>query len=187
MSDEFDYTDSPAHKPGSYRYSYMNTGKVWGSVEEQVKEAQRYNLESTSSRDHVLSQSYAMECEHVNPNDEERFDDVWDRLWNWMERNCNMTLSWGVKTELNSDIWVKNIMRAWVSDPVCSEFHRLEKKYYDTHNSGGLCLEEPMGLFCEGCQESGWEDYGVETGGCKRREQAREAYEDFWYLFSDKN
>jgi hypothetical protein len=165
--------------------------RTWGSIEEQVKEAQRANLNAHSSQGHGQEPSYWMECECKNPDNEDKYDDIEDLEDAWLVRNCNFTdLDSMRRSPIQSPEWqlyYKNWKRALVSIPLVAEYYR-EKEAYDEAHSFDVCLNSPTGLyFCPECQENGYEDsaFGVETGPCTRQENAREAYTEFWDLFSE--
>lgn len=161
---------------GKYPVTY------WGSVEEQIAEATAENARATSSRDHRMMQLYTFQgdCDHTNPEDDDKYDGVDDLVDEWMARNCP-GLEWarGDTIGIHTLIW-KNKERAYAVIPLVNEWRRAQETYDDTHN--GVCLESPAGECCVECSDG--DDDGHEPGSCYLPDRIREQYDDFWWRFS---
>ena len=186
----WEFSNTPANEPGTYRYSYLSTNRTWPSVEEQVKEAQKENLKNHSSYYHELKPAYFRDCDHIDPDGDPKYEDIDDLTDEWLAKNClfDGTEKRAPIKSPEWDIYYKNWIRAQKAIPLVAEFGR-EKDHYDDNHNYDLCLLSPAGVFCGGCQENDWEDsaFGVEVGGCWRQETARDEHTDFWSLFSEDN
>lgn len=58
----------------------------------------------------------------------------------------------------------------------------MDEIYSDKH-SGYVCLDDPQGFACAECDKEDL-DYGenVDSSGCRRLSDAREAWDEFWYF-----
>ena len=157
---------------------------LWGSLEEQIREATARNLEEHSNAKHVMSPLWLMadDCEHVNPDEDERFADVDDLIAAWMDRNCPGLR--GAYRGVEWDLYYKNTRRAYAVIPLAAEYQRKKDEYDDGHNR--VCYDNPMGDYCEACTE-GDDDSGYEPARCRRRDEAQEQYSEFWWRFSAEN
>lgn len=150
----------------------------YGSREEQLARVFE-TLRGTWSRHlHVTIDLYKMteDCDHVNPEEDERFEGVDDLIDEWMQRNC---------AGLNSSDWslyYKNYQRAVVNIPLVLEYEKAMREWDDTHSN--VCLASPMGTACGGCNEDTDADFGIKPGGCSLAEKAREEWDSFWELVS---
>lgn len=147
---------------------------LWGTVEEQVKEAQATNREYMWSGTHKMIDLYAMECEHVHPEEDEQFDDVEELLAAWMARNC-AGLTWG-----DGDLYYKNRERGQASIPKYVAYMAADDEYSENHNS--VCLLAPMGSCCAVCSDG--DDDGHEEGACRMPDQLKDDEGTFWWANS---
>ena len=199
--------NGPVRDPGTIREVKYHLGRGpdgkypvtrWGTVEEQVAEATLANARALSGAEHQPMElfSFIDDCEHINPEEDERFYDVEDLIDAWLERNCLMGSDY---PKFNSTIphaermmqhRLKHINheRAYAVIPLANEWRRAQGEYDDVH-SGQVCLASPQGSVCRGClQDEGRDpdssDDGFEESGCLRQERARERQREFWSLFS---
>lgn len=160
------------HRPGQvFGYSAQH-----GSREEQLRKIFAALRAEWSQAEHKTIQLYRMaeDCDHKNPEMDERFEGVDDLVDEWMDRNC---------AGLRSSDWTlyyKNRARAAASVPLVGEYDRAMEEWEDLH-SGSVCLGSPMGTACGGCADVD-SDFGVEEGGCELQMRAREAWDEFWGL-----
>lgn len=166
------------YEPGSLRRlgHWGEPNKTWGTLEEQIADATRANAEEWSRHGHTTMQLYMLadDCPHTNPEDDERFDGVDDLVDEWLER-LGFT-----RADMWTRLWTLNRHRALTVIPIASEYERAQREYETNHSR--VCLLEPMGTACSDpdCHE-GDEDYGIEPGGCRLQDRAREAWEEFWW------
>ena len=184
-----DYSNTPVRPPGTIRPSYWPHAnpRTWGTVEEQVEEAQDWLRKNKSSHYHKTVQAYYTDCEHENPDDAEKYFDVDDLVDDWLKANCNFDgrekfAKFGTPTWT---MYYANWKRAIQVVPLAAEYYRTQAEYEDTHN-GELCLDKPAGEFCEGCQDDPYFEM-VELGECFRRDTVVSEYEEFWAMFSEEN
>lgn len=182
-----DYTNTPVHEPGSPKYTYWGVRGAWGSVEEQVKEAQSWLRENISSYLHKESPAYYQDCDHINPDDDEYYEDVDDLIEAWLAKNCNFDGSEAYKPMKSPEwqLYYKNWTRATKVVKKYAEWDRKLLEYEDNH-PGNICMWSPAGTFCEGCQETDDFEF-VEIGSCYRHQLRKQENDEFWYLFSEDN
>lgn len=164
----------PRTTDGKYPVTY------WGTVEEQIAEATAENARATSSRNHKQMQlyTYTEDCEHSNPEDDEKYAGVDDLVDEWMARNCpGLERRPGDDIDIHSLIW-KNKKRAYAVIPLANEWWRAQNAYDDGH-AADVCLGNPMGTCCTACTE-GDDDFGYEPGACSLATNLREEYDAFW-------
>lgn len=175
------------NKPGSVRtvlyHRRDENGKYpvvyWGTIEEQVKEAQAKNREFMFSGTHEEMKLYTMaeDCPHSNPDEDEKFDGVDDLIDAWMERNCP-----GLQESRDYTLKWKNRERAIAVIPLAAEHERASHEYHDTHNT--VCLEGYMGTCCLACTEGG-DDWGYEPEPCRLGDKLRDQNEEFYDAISE--
>lgn len=196
------------HEPGTVRsVNYQGTRdadgkyptKYWGSVEEQVAEATAFALRDSSSDGHKPEQLYtwASDCGHSDPEEDEKYDGVDDLVDAWLVRNCGIEPDWpsypvqGVQSPeyaaytAQRDLRFKQVRRAEVTIPLVAEYNRAKARYDEDHE-GDVCYATPSGTACKGCYVAHEvdPDYGIEPFDCARRQRAKERRDDFWWLFS---
>lgn len=160
---------------------------VHPSIEEQVKLAQKHNREKYAKKNHSPVQLYMFQsdCEHSDPEEDEKFDGVNDLEDEWVER-LGLTTENPYKigsTEYWSyyDLLSKNRQRARSVIPLVAEYYRAQEEFDEQH-SGQICLLSPMEVGCEYCDEDELEyGEGVTSPGCSLEADLREEYEEFWY------
>lgn len=155
-------------------------GSAHGSREEQLQRVFTTLRHQWSQSTHTSVELYTRteDCAHTNPEEDERFDGVDDLIDEWMERNCA-----GLKISDNWMLHFRNRHRVALVVPLVGEYERAMRDWEDNH-SGEVCLASPMGSMCGGCNEDYDADFGLEPGGCDMPEQAREAWDEFWYRVS---
>lgn len=198
---------APAREPGSIRTVHYRHGRgpdgkypvtYWGTVEEQVQEATSAIARDLSADRHEPMDlfSFTDDCDHVNPEEDERFDEVEELVSEWLKRNCLMGADYPVfdrsvpfeRRQVQHGLRYKNERRAYAVIPLANAWERAQGEYDDTH-AGAVCLDSPMGSACRGCLEDEGEDpdggdFGIEPCGCVRQERARERQGEFWRLVS---
>lgn len=159
-------------------------------TDEEIRRATRQNLELHSSSSHKIIDLYSFteDCPHPNPEQDDKYDGVDELVDEWMERNCaglsvqdlyKLPRPWPV----TYDFIFKNRRRAENNIPLYIEWRQAMLDYEANH--GRVCLLSPMGTACVICSEG--DDDGYEPSDCYRQSRAREAYEEFWDLFSSEN
>lgn len=172
------------HEPGSLRRlgHWGEPNKTWGTIEEQIADATRANAEQWSRRGHDTMQLFMMEddCPHTNPDEDDRYDGVDDLIDEWLASIGLSGIRWTSRDDTERQLYWKNRQRAGTVIPLVGEWWRAEEEYGANHNR--VCLLNPMGTACSDpdCHE-GDDDFGIESGGCRLQERAREAWDEFWW------
>ena len=196
------------HEPGTIRsVNYLGARDAdgrypttyWGSVDEQIAEVTALSLRDSSSDGHVDEQLYtwASDCEHLDPEEDDKYDGIDDLVDSWLLRNCRIEPGWpsfpsgGSRSpeyadyEVKRDLRYRQARRAEVAIPLVAEYQRVKSQYDDDHGSV-VCYASPMGTACKGCYAAHDvdPDYGIEPFACDRQLRARERRDSFWWLFS---
>lgn len=177
------------YEPGSirsinYRTKLGEDGKYpvtyWGTIDEQIAEATKANLEQWTCKGHDQVQLYTFtdNCPHTNPEDDEKYEGVDDLLDAWKERNL-FGLTWR-----DGDLYHKNVKRGEQIIPEYAAWAKAQDEWEDGHSSD-VCLLSPDGVCCASCEADSLEyGEGTEPGPCSLPYRAREAWDEFWSEFT---
>lgn len=178
------------HEPGT-RKGWSS--KVWPSVEQQVKDAQRQNREYYARSNHETVQLYLMEsdCPHEPPPIRlKKFADVYDVARKWAEDSLGLSrenpYSDSVMRQAFSDMYWKNLVRARVAVPLVREYYQADYEHARNH-SNGVCLDNPQGFACSYCDDIALENGDrVSDPGCALQSTLEDQQDEFWYGASEE-
>jgi hypothetical protein len=175
------------HEPGTYRGTVVTGSRsyertYWGTLDQQIREATADNLRLHSGLEHKPMDLWTMayDCGHQNPEDAEEYEGVDDLLDEWWKRNFPESL-----TYKDGELYYRNRRRGYYAVPEYAAWLQADNAWQDVHGDG-VCRDSYQGTCCAGCTE-GDEDFGYEPGDCDRQYLAKEAQNEFWWLFSDEN
>lgn len=162
---------------------YEDEFEAW-LQEATLANAQRWSNAAHAGAQVMLS-LFADDCPHPNPESDPKYDGV--DFFQHRVLNARRPWTWESSWLKPNPYTVAFMEAAAAQHSLVAEFEQAMTDWETNH--GVTCQLSEMGTICRTCAEAHdeWDDDGMEPSGCRLKDDAAEAYGDFWYANGERD
>lgn len=162
---------------------YEDEFEAW-LQEATLANAQRWS-QAAHAEAQVMLSLFTEDCPHPNPENDPKYDGV--EFFQRRVTDARYNYDRRYQRRPANPYTVAFMTAAAAVHPIVAEFEQAMTDWDANH--GVTCQLSEMGTICRTCAEAHdeWDDDGMEPSGCRLKDDAVEAYGDFWYANGERD